>query len=371
MNELFAAIWGDFVYRTFAVVIGGELLIFGFFMGWLLMQLSAQGKRKEARRAFEKAFSEDFRAAEATEEDVERWVGKAASYPEEVVQEHLLLELRDAEEEERPALLALYRGLGFKRKDRRDVVARSLPRRLAALRRLVVTAIDEDREVLLEGDNETHLVRILKARIFVRVGRPEDIVEVFKDIHLKSRLMEDPIYGLLLDMPAEDFEGIFEQWNAFESPRMKRILLNVAADLQVEAVVERLEEAAEAEDMELRIGACQPAAEYEDGRTLEILMGLLEDETWQVRARAAAALGERADERALEALSGAMKDREFWVRQNAAGALSAFGEPGREVLKEIAEESDDSFARDTASQELGRLEIDGPADGSAEGRLGA
>jgi len=75
------------------------------------------------------------------------------------------------------------------------------------------------------------------------------------------------------------------------------------------------------------------------------------------RAQAAKALGIMKNDSTIETLQLLLEDSSFWTRQYAANSLINIGIKGRDKLKEVATVGRDRFAKDTATQELQRVEI--------------
>ena len=89
-----------------------------------------------------------------------------------------------------------------------------------------------------------------------------------------------------------------------------------------------------------------------------LLLGLLEDPSWEVRAQAASALGEQRDPCSIPVLGELLHDSSFWVRQHAALSIRIHGEEGLAWLRRVLHDDKDPYARDAASQELERHELE-------------
>lgn len=80
-----------------------------------------------------------------------------------------------------------------------------------------------------------------------------------------------------------------------------------------------------------------------------------QDSFWPVQAQAARALGAIGDEAAIGDLIPLLSHERWWVRGNAARALARCGRRGIQALTDIAENSDDVYARQRAQEELERV----------------
>ncbi|MFB6262404.1 MAG: HEAT repeat domain-containing protein [Bradymonadaceae bacterium] len=332
-----------------------EFTIFTALMLWLFVQFRFRRREKRLRDRFEEEFEEEFLEKAELEESLDEWRERAEAYPENILRDFLVETAQSNEGRGRERAVALYRQLGFIDEDYEALEVGRPRERLTALKRMLTVATAEDRDALLDAPIERHVSAVVIAEILSRVGEPEDLAEIFSKIQIEARIMEEPLYAVFADLSLETVEAVLRKaWDEVEAVRVRRVLLDVAADRGVETAHDLMDDAAEADDMELRIGACAAGGRLDDDRSFELLADLLEDDRWEVRARAATSLGRRGDERARDPLAEAMRDPEFWVRQNAAEALRGLGEAGVRTLESVRDESDDEFAVDTARQELNR-----------------
>lgn len=354
LMQLWQVLWTTPLYRALVIVIGVELVLVGGLIVWLWGQSAHQARRQRARQRFVDALEEAFFEALGDPEALEQWMGRAQAHPRDFVRDFVADYLLQTRGRSHDTLVELYHRFGHAADDHQQARSLSERRRLQAMRRLYVVATADDREVLVEQAGADYLSRILAAQALARVGQPDDIIAVLGDLELRSPLMEEPVHAVLAQLGPEQLRYVFLRWRQFHSGRVRRILLTVAAEKGLGEVVGALEQAAQAEDLEVRIGACVAAARLPERDTLALLLGALDDPCWQVRAQAAKALGRRREPAAIEPLAEALKDRAFWVRQDAAIALREIGQRGLERLEHVADHSDDRYAAESASQELQR-----------------
>jgi HEAT repeat protein len=86
---------------------------------------------------------------------------------------------------------------------------------------------------------------------------------------------------------------------------------------------------------------------------LPVLIRSCQDPFWPVQAQAARSLGVIGNEAAVDALLSLLSHEQWWVRGNATSALACCGGRGMQALADIAENSDDTYARERAREELG------------------
>lgn len=348
--------WTADWFPIIAGVLAAECLIFLGFLGWLLVGLYRQERREAREDAFRDRLVELLETTDEPEHSAEL-EAVADEYPEDIVRDVLLEMIQRSDPPVAvPQLVDLYRSRDLAAKHLEDLESNSQMKRLRALRALVGVARPEDMEEVRNAVVGSNVELVIAGKIAADVGTPEDVVDIFRRLELESRLMEEPVYGVLESMEHDAFARVFAQWDAFDSPGVRRVLLRVAADLGVDGTLDRIRTAARSDALELQTAACDAAARLHDPETLEIIVGLLENSNPAVRARAATALGEHDPDGAIEPLCEIMTDSEFWVRQNAAASLRRLGPDGVRALRELADQSEDRFAVDTARQELARLE---------------
>lgn len=355
--QFFDVLWANPLYRGLMVVIAAELVLVCGLILWLWVQSGRQLHKEYAHQRFVDQMEEAFFKALGDEESLRQWMQQAQDFPREFVRDFVADYLLQTRGRSHDTLVELYHEFGYAADDHEQARSMSERKRLEAMRRLYVVATEADREVLLEQADSDYLSRVLAAQALARVGQPEDIVEILKSLELRTQMMEEPVHAVLDELSIEQLRYVFTRWQQFESGRVRRILLMVAAEKNLAEVASALERAAQSDDLEVRIGACAAAASLPERDTLDLLINALDDPAWQVRARAAKALGRRREAAAIEPLAEALKDRAFWVRQDAAAALREIGERGLDRLGHVAEHSDDRYAAESAGQELQRYRL--------------
>jgi hypothetical protein len=339
------------------IAIAIELVMVGGLILWLWLQAGRQLQKDRAHQRFLDELEEPFFNALGDDQKLRQWMQSTEKHPRDFVRDFIADYLLQTRGHSHDTLVELYHEFGYAEDDHEQARSVSERKRLGAMRRLYVVATEADREVLLEHADHDYLSRILAAQTLARVGTPEDVVEILKGLEIRSQMMEAPVYAVLEELTSDQLRYVFTRWNQFDSGRVRRILLMVAAEKNLEQVGAVIEQAAKSEDMEVRIGACSAAAELPEQAALDMLLDALEDPAWQVRARAAKALGRRREEAAIEPLAEALKDRAFWVRQDASLALRQIGQMGLSRLQHVADNSDDRYAAESAGQELQRYRL--------------
>jgi hypothetical protein len=357
LAELMDVLWANMLYRAMLITIAVEIGLIGALIIWLWGQSARQLAESRARQRFIEQLEEPFFAALGDRQALEEWMERAQNHRREFVGDLIADVLLQTRGDSHDMLVQLYRSWGFAADDRQQASSMSERKRLEALRRMYLTATEEDRAVLLEYADQDYLSRILVAQTLARVGQPEDIVEVLRGLELTNQMMEGPVRAVLEELSGQTLRYVFARWRQFESPRLRRVLLTTAATEGLEEANAALESAAHSEQLEVRIGACTAAASVGGEDAIRLLIDALDDPAWQVRARAAKGLGKRSALAAVEPLAEALKDRAFWVRQDAAAALRQIGPRGIDRLETFARHSDDRYAAEAASQELHRYRL--------------
>jgi HEAT repeat protein len=355
--DLWHILWTSPLYRGLMIAIAAELALVCGLIVWLWLQAGRQLQKDRAQQRFLDELEAPFFDALGDDDELHAWMQRAQSHPREFVRDFIADYLLQTQGHSHDTLVRLYHDFGYAADDHEQARSVSERKRLGAMRRLYVVATEADREVLLEHADTDYLSRILATQTLARVGTPEDVVAMLEGLDLSTQMMEAPIHAVLDELTTDQLRYVFTRWRQFESGRVRRILLIVAAEKNIEEVGAALEQAVQSDDMEVRIGACAAAGSLVKRDALDLLLKALEDPAWQVRARAAKALGRRREQAAIEPLAEALKDRAFWVRQDAAMALRHVGQQGLSRLQHVAENSDDRYAAESAGQELQRYRL--------------
>lgn len=353
---IWQTLWSTPLYRALLILIALELAVVGALIAAMIVQSARQMRQARARRRFLAALEPDFFGALAQPDApaLRAWMQRAQGYEARLVRDFLARVMQHTRGAGYQSVVALYHEFGYAAQDRRASGSRNAHTRLRALRRLYVLGSAEDRPALRAQAQAEYRAQVLAMQTLARVGQPEDLVELLERTRLDSAMMEEPVQAALSQLSAASLGYIFARWQQFECGRVRRILLTLAARQRLSGVEEMLRPAAHAEDLEVRIGACEAAGCLQGPASLQLLLTALQDPSWQVRARAARALGRRQEPAAAAPLAQALKDRAFWVRQGAAGALGMLGPAGAEHLAHVAAHCDDRYAAESAAQELQR-----------------
>lgn len=358
MRALFEHLWSVPGARVLLIVIAVETVFITATIIWLYFQ-NRRDERTRARESdFESTLAETFFDAlnEESDDALDAWYQRAKDHPASILRDFLHRTILRAGDEDRERLIRHYRKWNLLEHDRRMLASDRRQKRILGLRRMHTVATSEDRDVLMERIGDDHLEKVITAQIIARVGNADDIIDLLDDVKLESGLMEEPLYATIERMERDMLREVFERRDEFDEPRIRRILLEVAADRGLNAAREAVVAAVSSEDVEERIGACNAAAFFDADTGPDVLLDLIEDERWEVRSRAAKVIRRFPRERVFDALRRAMTDQAFWVRQNAANSLLWMGDEGRSVLEDIRSSSQDKFAVDSATQELQRYE---------------
>lgn len=353
----FASLFNDPIYRLITLVVVVEFVIILVSVLWLFIPFLAKLYLERRRRSFQDRLVPDFFSALEDEDQIENWIRRARRYPDSVLRDFIGPFLNRTEGRLLPAIIRVYRKLGLLRKDVRALRSLLWHRRMVAVRRLLNVASESERGALRRAKSDRHLIKLLALQTLGRVGNVDDVLDMIRDHFITNRLMEQPFFVLFSSLPPQKFRNIMVHWDDIACPRMRRVLLIVAADVDKIACNKWLPVAARSPELELRIAACIAAVKLPEANTLPLLLRLSRDDEWEVRAQAARSLGMLRNDSTIETLQSLLEDDSFWSRQYAANALAQFGDKGRDKLEEVARGGRDAFARDTATQELQRVEI--------------
>jgi len=357
MSTPLAALWSHPIHRLLLLAAVAELIM----VGLQVLVLCAQMLRMERRRRLRLRLAAALEDAlmDAAFSGVERvfWVRLARRWPRDVVRELLSDHLLRASGDYLVGLRAIYRALGFLEEDLGYLRSRIRRRRVLALRHLHRVAGSDEVPALLATRGDEHVVRVMAVQVMARVGSPEDMVGLLRDLRLPQRLMEQPIGGMLHHMPALQLEALLRHWGELVCPAVRRLVLVTAARTTPAACLSTVAVAASSRLPEDRIGAAVAAGLLPPRFGVPWLVELLSDEAWQVRAQAAAALGSSADPLAAAPLETVLGDMEFWVRRNAAEALVRLGADGRRRLITVAARSRSDPGAGSARETLQRLDL--------------
>jgi hypothetical protein len=352
-----ATLWSSPLYRFLFWLLLVECGLIIAQIAWLLRQTWILGQMAIISARFEEELGSVFFDAVDDAEARRDWVRRARTFNEAVVRTFIEGYIQRTDGEYRERVVRIYRDLGLLWLDLEDLRSPAWQIRMIALRRMFLAATPLERDALLERKDDIYAIRIMAARVLARVGTSEDLVEVLQDLHLPRRLMEQPLVAMLHAMPITTYEGLMRGWHRLKDPRLRRIVLINAAHVVPSSCLAWVPRAAQAAEIEVRIGACVAAGQLPSTETRDLLLRLLQDPEWEVRAQAASALGQLGDTSTLEVLGDALHDKSFWVRQNAAFAVRNMGTAGLALLSRIVDGDADMYARDAASQELQRHEL--------------
>lgn len=348
--------WADPLYRVLLVALAVETALLGVQVAWLLLQTAHVRRRIRQAQRFEKELGPRFPAALHQADERVRWIRDASAYPAEILREFIDGTLQTLTSDARAQVVEIYRDLGLLRRDLAESRSRSWRRRLLAVRRLSLMPDAEVWEVLRARTRDIFPVRILAARALAERGMVDALVEVISHLPLNRRLMEQPLFHVLHQLPEAAWPALLARWHDIQAPQVRRVVLVAAARRHPQGCLALLGDAARDPNPEVRGGACQAAARLAGPTVEELVLSLARDPAWEVRAQAANALRSLRIPTALPLLKEALSDGQFWVRQNAAAAMGALGPEGREALESVVQSRQDPFAADAAQQEIQRMD---------------
>ncbi len=287
------------------------------------------------------------------------WMADAAEYPSEVVRAFLARYILSTSGDLRERLVEVYKEIGLLDEDLGQLRSVVWQRRMRGLRQLSVVATRDERDAILALRRDRPEIRMLAAHVIARIGDTEDVLDLMVGWDGVRRLEEHPLKKMLHAVPRPVFAELVASWDKLESPAVRRMVLEAAAQSDPTAAARWLPAAALDEDKEVRIGACIAAGRLRSKSAKEILIRLMVAPEWEVRAQAARSLGYLASADTAGILIQGMRDRSFWVRRNSSLALATMGDLGRASLQDAALTDEDRFARDAAREALGRLAVNG------------
>lgn len=315
--DLLIATWDHPAYRILIGLAGVELTFVVFLIG----TLSWQTRRRRHRSARREELVERLRELAAAEvDDVSAWLQKRDIGASDDLRD-ALVQLSDTDHAE--TAHRVWREMAMAEREYEELEANSTRRRMEAIRRLYVFGTDSDRDALLAAidDQSSRRFRVIAAQIFARLDDGADVVTALEGVELDRRTMEQPFYATFRALSRDQLGAALQGDLSGLGDRVRRILLEVAADRGVEGVGAYLEAMVDHEDLEYRLGAGRIAAAMGDEQGRALLRRLLEDEVWEVRAQAARGLGLIGTGEDVERLREVSEDPEFWVRENVRWAM--------------------------------------------------
>lgn len=320
--DLFIATWDHPGYRILIGLAGVELTFVVFLIG----TLSWQTRRRRHRSTRREELVEHLRELAAADvDDVAKWLGDRGIEASDDLRD-ALVQLSDTEHVE--TAHRVWREMEMAEREYEELEASSTRRRMEAIRRLYVFATDRDRDALRSAidDESSRRFRVIAAQIFARLDVGADVVTALDGVGLDRRTMEQPFYATFRALSREQLGEALQVDLSELDDRVRRILLEVAADRGVEGVGAYLEVMVDHEDLEYRLGAGRIAAAMGDQQGRSLLRRLLEDAVWEVRAQAARGLGRTGTAEDVELLRDASEDPEFWVRENVRWAIESLSQ---------------------------------------------
>lgn len=356
--QWFSGLWSVPIYRALLILLIIECSFVLLQILWLMRQTWKIQDATRSREHFMETLGASFFDALEDSDDRADWVRQARSFPEPVIREFIEGYILRTDGAYRELIIDMYRDLGLLWLDLEDLRSPAWQIRMIALRRMFLAATRSEHDALLERKDDIYPIRIMAARVLARVGTAEDLVELLQDLYLSRRLMEQPLVSMLNTMPIGTYEGLMKSWTKLHSPRLRRTVLISSARVVPSVCMDWLPRAAQAPEVDVRVGACIAAGLLPVEASRNLLLALLDDTSWEVRAQAAAALGEQRDLSSIPVLGKLLHDPSFWVRQHAALSIRIHGQEGLEFLRNVHGTDPDKYAKDAAGQELERHDLE-------------
>ncbi len=315
--EILLAAWENRGYRVLIILIVVEMTAIAAMITALSWQ-TRQRKRYDTRcREIRHLIEEQVGKSEKTPV---QWFDQSELKCTDTLRD-ALLELSGTELED--AAYAIWKECGFANRECENLVEGSTRQRLGAIRRLFVYCDRSVEEAILDAvaDEEDHRFRMAAVQVLAGLDSGRGVALALEGVEIERRTMEQPIYAAFRALSTPQMEQLVSGNQSGFTPRVLRILLQVAAEGGLESVVQHLEPMVDHPELEQRLGAARIAASLggEGGR--QILNRLLDDEQWEVRAQAAKGLGRIGSAQTRRKLEEAARDAQFWVRENARWAL--------------------------------------------------
>lgn len=332
--QLIPMLWEHPVHRLLAGVVVVELVA----VAGLLVTLTFQARRRlrDARQFRELLERLDELADNGSERLVE-WFEQQDERSEQTVRK-AFVELGTSDHRE--LLGQAWRRLEFGAAEREKLTGGTDRERLEAIRRLYVFADEDDLDAVRQGleRSSDHRFRLVAAQLLARLDRGVDAVRALEGVHIERRITEQPVFATFRALSADQLENVVGSDLSELGPRIRLVLLEVAAEKGVSSVDDEVEQMAESHDLEARLGACRIGVALGGRRGRRILRRRIADESWEVRAQAARGIGEIGTAEEIPLLEYVAEDAYFWVRENARWAIEQLADRDPDLLEESLDE---------------------------------
>jgi HEAT repeat protein len=231
------------------------------------------------------------------------------------------------------AIAALYRELGFLKKDLVRLRSWRATTRATAAADLGLIHFADAVPALLHALADPD-VRVRQAAVWA-VGQVGDTAALTR----LARLLADPSLAVaqraqevLTERGRELVDAILAYAESTSSRAGRLAAIELLGWLRITTASDLLLGFMGDLDPEVRVKSVKAAAAIGDPRFLETFHALLEDSSWPVRCQAAKGLSLFGSPESVPWLTAALRDPQWWVRFYAATALSECGPAGEEAL---------------------------------------
>lgn len=269
--------------------------------------------------------------------------------PSETAVEQVVLALATrVTAERRPRLIAALRQEYWVRDILSYGMAFRWTSRLRTARLLGTLGVPEDEARVKRLMADSHpAVRAAVTPAIGRVGTPSMIRHVLERKPTQPTVVRQLQRSVLLQSAAAVVPVLRELLVTETRPAHLTSMIDLAVGTRDPSLLPLAAERAAHPDREVRAAAGRALAQWFHPDAPVKLQQLLADPEPAVRAIAARGLGMLGVVEAAPALARALEDSQWWVRFRSALALAVLGDPGRAVLRELAD-SQDRYAADMA-----------------------
>jgi HEAT repeat protein len=266
----------------------------------------------------------------------------------------LALDLRGETTE---AIAALYRQLGFLRRDLRRMKSWRASTRADAAADLGLTHAPEATAALLKAMEDDD-VRVRQAAVWAvgQVGTAATLAGVVRLLGDRNLIVAHRALEVLAERGREVADAILTYAETTASRAGRLAAIQLIGWLRLTNGARLLHVFVANLDPEIRVKSVKAAAAIGDPAFLEPFHVCLEDSSWPVRCQAAKGLSLFGSPESVPRLTAALRDSQWWVRFYAAVALAEVGPVGIEALN-IALQDPQPAVRDMARYLLERGEV--------------
>ena len=266
----------------------------------------------------------------------------------------LALDLRGDTDE---AIAAVYRELGFLRKDLARLQSWSPARRAGAAADLGLIQTSESIPALLRSLQDPD-VRVRQAAVWAigQIGEPGCLTRLISLLGDRSLIVAHRAQEVLADRGGEVASDILKYAETTSNRAGRLAAVQLIGWLRITTAADFLRGCMGDLDPEVRIKSVKAAAAIGDPTLLQTLHSRMEDVRWEVRCQAAKGLSLFGSSVSVPRLAAALRDRHWWVRFYAATALAEMGPAGEEALS-AAQQDPEPSVQEMARYLLGRGEV--------------